>query len=124
MTRGPRFGVCRHICEKHLYNRRLQDIAIYMYKVKSRLAPKSLMDIFNLKQSTYALRSSDFNLPRFNAIRYGKHSLRCFGPMLWSKLSDSIKNLPSLISFKKAVRKIDIESLLEDHSNCCEMCRQ
>ena len=75
-----------------LYNRRLQDIAIYMYKVKNRLAaPKSLMDIFNLKQSTYALRNSDFNLPRFNTIRYGKHSLRYFGPMLWTKLSDSIK---------------------------------
>ena len=75
-----------------LYNRRLQDIAIYMYKVKNRLAaPKSLMDIFNLKQSTYALRISDFNLPRFNTIRYGKHSLRYFGPMLWTKLSDSIK---------------------------------
>ena len=106
-----------------LYNRRLQDIAIYMYKV-TRLAPKRLMDIFKLKQSTYALRDSDFNLPRFNTIRYGKHSLRYFGPMLWTKLSDSIKNLPSLISFKKVVRKINIESLLDNNSNCCEMCRQ
>ena len=108
-----------------LYNRRLQDIAIYMYKVKNRLAPKSLMDIFNLKQSTYALRNSDFNLPRFNTIKMvNMHSLPYFGPMLWTKLSDSIKNLPSLISFKKAVRKIDIETLLENNSNCCEMCRQ
>ena len=95
-----------------------------MYKVKNRLAPKSLMDIFNQKQSTYAPRNSDFNLPRFNTIRYRKHSLRYFRPMLWTKLSDSIKNLPSLISFKKAVRKIDIESLLENNSNWCKMCRQ
>ena len=85
-----------------LYNRRLQDIAIYMYKVKNRLAPKSLMDIFNLKQSTYALRNSDFNLPRFNTIRHGKHSLRYFGPMLWAKLSDSIKNLPNRPQFQKS----------------------
>ena len=27
-------------------------------------------------------------------------------------------NLPSLMSFKKAVRKIDIESLLENNSDC------
>ena len=43
-----------------LYNRRLQDIAIYMYKVKNGLAPNSFNDIFSLKQSTYALRNSDF----------------------------------------------------------------
>ena len=84
-----------------LCNRRLRDIAINMYKVKNRLAPKSTMDIFNLKQSVYDLRNSDFYLHRFNTIRYGKHSLRYFRPMLRTKLSDSIKNLPSLISFKK-----------------------
>ena len=63
-----------------LYNRRLQDIAIYMYKVKNGLAPNSFKEIFNIKQSTYALRNSDFNLPRFNTIRHGKHSLR-----FWTK---------------------------------------
>jgi hypothetical protein len=96
-----------------LYNRRLQDIATYMYKVKNGLAPNSFNEIFSLKQSTYALRNSDFILPRFNTTKYGKHSLRYFGPMLWTKLNDGIKNLPSLISFKKAVPKIDIESLLD-----------
>ena len=107
-----------------LYNRRLQDIAIYMYKVRNGLAPNIFNEIFSIKQSPYALRNSDFNLPRFNTTRYGKHSLRYFGPRLWSKLNDSIKNLPSLISFKKAVRKLDIESLLDNNSNCCEMCRE
>lgn len=107
-----------------LYNRRLQDIAIYMYKVKNGLAPNSFNEIFSLKQSPYNLRNSDFNLPIFNTIKYGKHSLRYFGPMLWTKLNDGIKNLPSLISFKKAVRKIDIQSLLDNNSNCCEMCRE
>ena len=107
-----------------LYNRRLQDIAIYMYKVRNGLAPNIFNEIFSIKQSPYALRNSDFNLPRFNATRYGKHSLRYFGPRLWTKLNDGIKNLPSLISFKKAVRKLDIESLLDNNSNCCEMCRE
>ena len=84
-----------------LYNRTLQDIAIYMYKVRNGLAPNIFNEIFSIKQSPYALRNSDFNLPRFNTTRYGKHSLRHFGPRLWSKLNDGITNLPSLISFKR-----------------------
>lgn len=36
-----------------LYNRRLQDIATYMYKIKNGLAPNSFNEIFSLKQSTY-----------------------------------------------------------------------
>ena len=56
-----------------------QDIVIYTYKVKNRLEPKSLMDIFNRKPSIYGLRTnSDFNLPRFNAFRYGTSDL-CYG---------------------------------------------
>ena len=35
--------------------------------------------------------------------------------MLWTKLSDGIKNSPSLISFKKAVRKIDREFAGKQH---------
>ena len=47
-----------------LKNRRLQDIAIYMYKVKNQLAPRSVREIFTKKQSCYSLRNSDFVTPR------------------------------------------------------------
>ena len=45
-----------------LLNRRLQDIAILMYKAKYGLTPT------------------------FNTINYGKHYLRYQGPYIWSKL--------------------------------------
>ena len=62
-----------------LYNRRLQDIAILMFKAKNNLLPKYLQDLFNLngeREKRYNLRNSDFTLPRFNTIKYGKHSLK------------------------------------------------
>ena len=107
-----------------LHNRRLQDIAIYMYKVKNKLSPISVAEIFTLKQSSYSLRNSDFNITRFNTVNYGKHSVRHFGPVLWSKLSNDIKNSSSLSVFKRTIRKLDINSMLDNNCNCCDMCRE
>ncbi len=69
-----------------LYNIRLQNIAIFMYKIKHKLLPNNILDLFESTQSTYNLRNSDFRRPRFNGVKYGKHSLRYFGPYLWDKL--------------------------------------
>lgn len=107
-----------------LYNRRLQDIATFMYKIKNKLLPSSVADIFNIKESCYSLRNSDFHIPRVNTTKYGKHSLRYFGPSLWYKLSDDIRKSPSINSFKTAIRKVDINGLLDNNCNCCDLCRE
>ena len=68
-----------------LYNRRLQDIAILMFKAKNNLLPKYLQDLFNLngeREKRYNLRNSDFTLPRFNKIKYGK----TFSEISWAFL--------------------------------------
>ena len=49
-------------------NRRLQDIAILMYKVKYGLAPSIVNELFNWKSTSYSLRKSDFDIPTFNTI--------------------------------------------------------
>ena len=54
-----------------LLNRRLQDIAMLMYKVKNDLLPSSVTDIFSIKDSNYSLRNSDFSIPRVNTEKYG-----------------------------------------------------
>ena len=54
-----------------------------MYKVKNGLlASSSVSELFQIKHSGYSLRNSDFNIPRFSTIRYGKHSLRYQGPLI------------------------------------------
>ena len=49
-----------------LENRRLQDIAILMYKVKNKLLPATVTEIFSFKSSNYSLRNSDFKIPTVN----------------------------------------------------------
>ena len=51
-----------------LLNRRLQDIAILMYKVKYGLAPSIVNELFKQKSTSYSLRNSDFEIPTFNTI--------------------------------------------------------
>ena len=53
-----------------LQNRRLQDLATLMYKVKYGLVPSNVVDIFSVKSSKYHLRNMDFHLPKFNSVRY------------------------------------------------------
>ena len=105
-----------------LHNRRLQDVATLMYKVKHGLAPSNVADLFNYKNSSYSLRNSDFDIPRFTTVCYGKHSIRYLGPTLWSKLSSSVRASPSLDSFKNKIKKHNLSSIINNNTNCCSLC--
>ena len=104
-----------------LHNRRLQGIAILIYKVKNNLVPSYISEIFTRKGTRYNLRNSDFEIPRFNTIRCGKQTLRYQGPYIWSKLENGMRELPSLSIFKTNVRRVDLASLMEDSGNCCTL---
>ena len=58
-----------------LENRRLQDILILMYEVKNSLASEHVCKIFFQQDKHYNLRS-DFPVPSYNTITYGRHSIR------------------------------------------------
>ena len=87
-----------------LHTRRLQAIAIIMYKVKNGLAPPYIADLFVVTSSQYHLKNSDLTKPRFRTVAYGKHSLTYLGPVIWAKLDRSIRSSESLGIFKKCRR--------------------
>ena len=62
-----------------LYNMRLQDIAIFMFKIRNRLLPHNILELFSPSPSDYNLRNSDFHVQRVKTVKYGKHSLRFLG---------------------------------------------
>ena len=97
-----------------LLNRRLQDICILMYKVKHNLSALNICNIFQGHNSSYNLRQSDFSVPRYNTVTYGKHLLRYLILTLWSKLATADRSVTSLASFKNRERKCDLSSLLDD----------
>ena len=65
------------------------------------------------KNKVYSLRNADFDIPRYSTVRYGKHSIRYLGPYLWSRLSPSDRQQPSLDTFRRNIRKKDMASLIE-----------
>ena len=105
-----------------LQNRRLQDLATLRYKVKHGSVPSYVADIFSVKSSKYHLRNMDFHLPRFNSVCYGKHSIRYFGPYIWSRLDSKIKDKPTLQSFKSSIRRINLVDLISENCGSCLIC--
>ena len=105
---------------KTLRNRRLHDIAVLMFKVKNDLCPNNIKNLFVINNNKYNLRNNDFIIPRVSTTRYGKHSLRYLGPVIWSKLDGKIRALRTLQEFKNALHKVDIQSLIS--SNNCKNC--
>ena len=96
-----------------LYNKRLQDIAIFMFKVKHKLLPKNILDLFSETLSNYYLRNSDFYIPRFNSVRHGKHSS--------TKLSPGDRERQTLTAFMANFSNRDLASLVENdfyNGNC------
>ena len=106
-----------------LQNRRLQDLATLMYKVKYGLVPSNLVVIFSVKSSKYHSRNMDFHLPRFNSVSYGKHSIRySVGPYIWSRLDSKIKDKPTLQSFKTSIRRINLVNIISENCGSCLIC--
>ena len=95
-----------------------------MYKVKHSLVPDCVSELFVRKGSAHSLRNSDFVLPRFETIRYGKHSVRYLGPFLWSKLNENQRDSPSLRIFINEIRKLNLDEIVINNSNCCNLCSQ
>ena len=75
-----------------LHNRRLQDIAILMYKVKNNMCPTYISTVFEQPAIKYELRNHDFTIPRFNTVSFGKHSLRYMGPRVCSSVPRAQNN--------------------------------
>ena len=76
----------KRACLPTLKNRRLQDICTLIYKDKHKLCSDAILNLFNLHNSSYTcnLKNPEFFTPRFNTVKFGKHSLRYSGPVLWN----------------------------------------
>ena len=103
-----------------------------MYNVKPHgLVPDCVSELFARKGSTHSLRNSDFVLPRFETINYVNNLLissaqyvRYLGPFLWSKVTENQRDLPSLRAFINKIRKLNLDEIVINNSNCCNICTQ
>ena len=92
---------------------KLQDIhtlqaAIFMYKFTMNLLPQSFNNIFNLNSNIHShltRRSNDYHLENPKTTLAHK-SIRHHGPDTWNSLPQTVRNSPSLFSFKTSVKKL------------------
>ena len=97
-----------------LNNQRLQNIAILMFKVKHGICSTYISDLFYLQTTQYSLRNSEFVIPRFNTVTYGKHFIKYLGPTLWRRLPRGTRSASTLSQFKKLVRQMDLSKLISN----------
>ena len=79
------------------HDRNLQKLALLMYKVKNKLCPKPVQEIF--KQNS----NGNWEIPRVRTENNGKETLRYRGPITWNLLPAAIKDAKSLGSFKELI---------------------
>ena len=72
----------------------------------------NVSDLFNLKNTQYNLRNSDFELPRFETVRFGRNTIKYMRPLIWSTLPRHLRMIETLNSFKKNIRKVDLSTLV------------
>ena len=62
-------------------------------------------ELFTQKSTSYSLRNNDFDIPTFNTINHGKHSLRYQGPHIWLKIDKKLKGSSNIEPFKRTLGK-------------------
>ena len=68
----------------------LNKVHPFVYKVKYELSPKNVSELFKCKNMQYSLRNSDFDIPRFETVCYGKQYISYLGSFIWSKLNTTL----------------------------------
>lgn len=102
----------------------LQDIAIFMYKVKNNLVTQYVAELFSALPAKYNLRNSDVLYLEQELQLIVNTQLDSSGLIYaGSKLKSNIRNAIPISSFKNIIRKTDI-SVLIDTEQCvdCKIC--
>ena len=114
-------GLLKKAALPALYNRTLQDLAILMFKVKNGMSLDYISELFQRLDTNYNLSNSDFMIPRFNMITFGKHSKKYLGPYLWRKLPIVLRTLTEIDKFKRKIRKSGLGGHLTE-DKCASEC--
>ena len=88
-----------------IHNRNLQILATEIYKYLNGLSPKIMGEVFQLNEHNYPLRSNVlFRGRNVNTVHYGQQSISYLAPRIWKQVPDTIKESPSIKSFKLKIK--------------------
>ena len=58
--------------------------------------------------SQLTLRNSDFFIPRFNTVKYGRHSIRYLGTIFMVQIDEKGQGPSHIIGIQNSIRKKDL----------------
>ena len=91
-----------------IHEQNIHNLAIEMFKALNDLSTPDFSELFQLNESLHGLRSNGpekLCIRNINSVRFGKGSIRYFGPVIWNSITAEIRNANTLSSFKKKNRK-------------------
>ena len=92
-----------------LCNRRLQDIAILVFKAVNGMLPEYICDLFVVRNNVKCLRGTNkLVVPRRNTTNFGLKSTTFIGAKAWNSLPDGLCSLTRLKEFVTSVRKLNL----------------
>ena len=97
-----------------IHDQNLQKLMIEIYKTMKNVNPSYIWEFHERKVVKYDLRTKNLcRLPKTRTTKFGIESLSFRGSLLWNSLCDTIKALPSVAAFKRAIKH-----WLGDKCNC------
>ena len=91
-----------------------------MFKVSKCLCLEIVKGLFHFRNEIpYNLRQrSQFHIPPVRTVFSGTKSIKFLGPKIWELIPDEMKELESLLEFKRAIK------LWKTTSCPCRLCKQ
>ena len=87
-----------------IHHRNLQRLAIEMYKIKNKLSPLPMQDLFVDNANPYDLREKRcWETTNIRTVSYGTETIRYRGPKTWDLVPSHIKEAKSLSEFKSKI---------------------
>ena len=88
-----------------IHHRNIQKLAIEMYKIKNKLSPIPMMDIFRNHVNTYDLWNKGCRKTgKVRTVAYGTETIMSRGPKSWDMVPHHIKYSKTLAEFKSKIR--------------------
>ena len=88
-----------------IHERNIQVPLTEIFKVKSRLAPEIITEIFKFKDHSYDLRKNNcIERQIIKSCKYGSETVSKLGTKLWDILRENIKKAEPLQGFKKKIK--------------------
>ena len=89
-----------------IHHRNIQKLALEMYRVKHRIAPKIICELFNEANVPYNLRQDvSFRTYNVKTVLYGTETLSYLVPKIWNLVPSNIRDCATEPIFRQKIKK-------------------